>query len=150
MPVAQPAFQGRHVETKVIGIVFDQIDMGQHYSAIHAYLGLREGAIRYGYDLLMLLKPQPEWAAEQYAFQFLDRRSDGFIFVAPLDRHAVMSTRIYQSRHKDPLADVFVRLFSEVGSRWISVDEHFEIVTSKAIFRTASLISNWSRTSART
>jgi len=37
-----------------------------------------------GYDVLMLLRSDPDWAVERSEVQFLDRRSDGIIFASPI------------------------------------------------------------------
>lgn len=99
VPVASP-LQNRHVETRVIGVVFDQVDVSQDGIGLMIYQGLREGAIRHGYDLLMILRPAPDWAPDREEIQFLDRRSDGFIFVAPLRRHAVLEALV---QHEVPV-----------------------------------------------
>jgi LacI family transcriptional regulator len=89
-PVAQPASQLRHVETNVIGVTFDQIDALQDDLGLRVLKGLREGAARHGYDLLLMLRPAPDWAPDREEVRFLDRRSDGYIFVAPLERQGVL------------------------------------------------------------
>lgn len=93
-PVSQPASQRYHVETKVIGVNFDQVVLGHDYLAMHAYQGLSEAATRHGYDLLMMLRPLPDWAPDREEVQFLDRRSDGFIFVAPVKRRTLLDTLV--------------------------------------------------------
>ena len=99
-PVAQPASQQRHVETKVIGVTFDQIDALQDQLGLIILQGLREGAARHGYDLLLMLRPAPDWAPNREEVLFLDRRSDGFIFVAPLHRHKVLRALV---KHRIPV-----------------------------------------------
>jgi len=95
-PVAQPASQQRHVETKVIGVSFDQIDALQDQMGLLILQGLREGAVKHGYDLLLMLRPPPDWAPGREEVLFLDRRSDGFIFVAPLHRTKVLRALVKQ------------------------------------------------------
>ena len=95
VPVASPASQRRHVETRIIGLVFDQVEMHGGLGA-SLYEGLRLGAMRRGYDLLMLLRSGPEWAPDREEVQFLDRRSDGFIFVAPIRRQRVLQALVEQ------------------------------------------------------
>ena len=94
MPIAQLGSQRHHVETRVIGISIDQVVLGQDYSAMHIYRGLSKAAARHGFDLLMMLQPLPEWAPNIEEVQFLDRRNDGFIFVAPLKRRKVLQVLI--------------------------------------------------------
>src|SRR5690606_7094139 len=39
-------------------------------------------------------RTRPEWMAEQKEMQFLDRRSDGLIFIAPIDPRKVLETLV--------------------------------------------------------
>jgi len=62
MPV-RPSLQNRHVQTKVIALALD--DPGKAIWAFHSgtYSGVCEGALRHGYDLLTILRPDPDWAS---------------------------------------------------------------------------------------
>lgn len=89
-PVIQPASQRYHAQTRIIGVNFDQVTLGKDYLAMHVFSGMREAAERYGYDLLLMHKHLPDWAPDREEIRFLDRRSDGFIFVAPIGRRKVI------------------------------------------------------------
>lgn len=118
-PVAQPSSQKYHIETRVIGITFDQVTLGQDYLAMHAYLGLSEAATWHGYDLLMMHRALPDWAPDREEVQFLDRRSDGFIFVAPVNRHRVLETLV---DNKIPVV-VCCGADAPDGAGWVINDE---------------------------
>lgn len=125
-PVSQPASQRHHVETKVVGINFDQVTLGEDYLAMHLYSGLSQAASCHGYDLLMMHRPLPHWAPDREEVQFLDRRSDGFIFVAPTGRRRVMEALIKQN------IPVVVCCGSDVpdGAGWIVNDEMHNMRTA--------------------
>jgi DNA-binding LacI/PurR family transcriptional regulator len=89
------AMQNRHVRTGVIGLVFDQIFSMKSVVGANTFDGLREAAFAYDYDLL-LLRSRPESSFEQQKQQFLDRRSDGFVFVTPRQREEVLECLVRQ------------------------------------------------------
>lgn len=93
VPVASP-MQNRHVETRVIGVVFDEVDAATDFWGLMTLRGLRQGALEHGYDLLLMLRPSPDWAVGREEAQFLDRRSDGIVFVAPVERHKVLAALV--------------------------------------------------------
>jgi len=86
--------QSRHVQTHVIGVVFDEIDAATDFWGLMTLRGLREGALQFGYDLLLMLRPAPQWAEGREETQYLDRRSDGLIFVAPNNRHDLLASLV--------------------------------------------------------
>jgi len=86
--------QSRHVATRVIGVVFDEVDAAADFWGLMTLRGLRQGALRHGYDLLLMLRPTPEWAIGREEAQFLDRRTDGLIVVAPDRRDAVFESLV--------------------------------------------------------
>ena len=90
VPIAQPASQRRHIETRIIGIVLDQFDIDESALGLSTFRGLREGAVEHNYDLLTLCRNEPNWMLGGEELQFLDRRCDGFIFVGPYKRRAVL------------------------------------------------------------
>lgn len=90
LPVAAPQSQAQPMATRIIGVVFDDLDEVLDYVGAQAYLGLREGARYHGYDLLTILRENPEWAGERDEVRFMDRRSDGIIFVNPRQRQKVI------------------------------------------------------------
>lgn len=92
-PVAQPAMQSRHVETRIIGLIFDNIEPEDYWGSL-TFRGLRDAAKTHGYDLLTILRAPERWMLDREELNFLDRRSDGFIFIVPKDRYGVMETLV--------------------------------------------------------
>lgn len=103
MPVAQPMVHNRHIETGVIGLVFDGAPMESAWG-MPTFWGMREAAIEYDYDLLTLLKVRPDWMMDQEELQFLDRRTDGIIFITPQDRYQTLEAL---GKHRLPVAACF-------------------------------------------
>lgn len=98
-PVAPPTRQNIHIETRIIGILFDSVDFEDTWGA-PIYRGMRNGARQAGYDLLTLLRPATDWRVDQDELRFFNRRSDGFVFVVPQDRRHVLET---MCRHQVPV-----------------------------------------------
>jgi len=93
VPVAQPVTQSRNFETRVIGLHF----VGTHFEGVWGqptFFGFREAAQRLDYDLLVHTRTRPEWMADQQEMQFLDRRSDGLIFISPVDQRQLLETLV--------------------------------------------------------
>lgn len=86
LPLSRPTTHRHKNKTYVISIAFDQLDEVRDYVGSQIYLGLREGALHHGYDLLTLLRKGPEWAGRRDEVRFLDGRSDGVILVNPYRR----------------------------------------------------------------
>lgn len=103
VPVAGPATQKRHVETRVLGLVFDGTPLDGLWG-LPTFWGMREAAIKHDYDLLTMLRVRPDWMVDQEELQFLDRRSDGFIFIAPEKRFETLETLV---EHKLPVVACF-------------------------------------------
>lgn len=77
------SFQNRHVETNTIGYVPHNLDMPHNMIDSVTYEGLCKEARVHGYDLLTMLRDEADWMANREVVRFLDRRSDGFIFLSP-------------------------------------------------------------------
>ncbi len=90
MPVPPPSRQRSHAPTRIIGLLFDYIELDDQWG-LRVYRGLRDGARETGYDLLSLVRDMPANLLDR-DISFLDRRSDGFIFVAPRDRQSALRT----------------------------------------------------------
>ena len=102
-PVAQPTIQSRHIRTNIIGMVFDHIDV-EDYWGTTTYCGLRDGAMERNFDLLTLLRARPDWMVDAEELSFLDRRSDGFIFILPRNRDAVLKVLV---EHRIPVVTCY-------------------------------------------
>jgi len=116
-PVAQPTIQSRHVRTNIIGMVFDHIDV-EDYWGTTTYCGLRDGAMERNFDLLTLLRARPDWMVDAEELSFLDRRSDGFIFILPRERDAVLKVLV---EHRIPVVTCYVRNVPE-GVSTVDID----------------------------
>ncbi len=75
--------QNRHVETKAIGLVPYHLMVSRYKLDSVTYEGVCQTASAEGYDLLVMLRNEAEWLANRHEMRFLDRRSDGFIFISP-------------------------------------------------------------------
>jgi LacI family transcriptional regulator len=104
VPVAQPTRQNRHIETRIIGLVFDGTAF-EGLWGLPTFLGLREAALQHGYDLLTILRQPPEWALDKTELYFLDRRTDGLIFIVPRGRNQVFRAL---RREKIPVVSCFI------------------------------------------
>ena len=103
-PVAPPSKQNRHVETRIIGLFFDCIDFEDVWGT-QTYRGMRDAARASHYDLLILLRPETDSVLPQEELRFLDRRSDGVIFVVPQNRESILETMVL---HRIPALTVSI------------------------------------------
>lgn len=97
VPVSQPGTQRRNKQTHTIGLVFDQLDEVRDYVGFESYVGLRDGARQFGYDLLILVRETPSWAQGREEVLFLDRRTDGIVFVNPFQRYGLMEKLVQEN-----------------------------------------------------
>lgn len=79
----RPAMQNRHIETNTIGLVPYDRNPSRNLIDSLTFEGLCEGASQHSYDLFIMLRGEAEWMANREEMRFLDRRSDGFIFISP-------------------------------------------------------------------
>ncbi len=114
------ALQNRHVPTRVFALSLGT--PRRVWWNIHAetYDGMCQSALEHGYDLLTLLRPDPDWALDRGEVQFLDRRSDGFVFASPVigASHATLETLV---RHKIPTIVCYRRDVPD-GVAWVDPD----------------------------
>jgi len=97
----RPSLQNRHNATRVLALPLDEpgkIGWGIHTGT---YMGMCQAAMVNNYDIMMLLRPDPEWAKERGQVQLLDRRSDGIVFASP---HIGESQSVFETlvRHDIP------------------------------------------------
>ncbi len=76
------ASQNRHIETRAIGVVPFHAVMTDNILDHLTNGGICEGARRHGYDVLIMLRDEADWMVNRQDVRFLDRRSDGFIFLS--------------------------------------------------------------------
>lgn len=102
IPVAQPPSQRRHIETRIIGLVYDHGDWEDY---LPTYKGLRDAALKHGYDLLTILRQPPPEGLSQNEVRFLDRRTDGLIFLVPEKRNETFQKLI---EHNIPVVSCYI------------------------------------------
>ena len=102
--------QNRHSSTNVLGVVFNHAMWA--YVGQETFRGMSERAKELDYDLLMILRAQPDWLNEGTEAQFLDRRCDGYIFVG--QPRPELSTILVD--HGIPV----VEAYSECGTQGVS------------------------------
>jgi len=116
----RPTLQNRHVETRVIAVPVDNPRKISWAINSGTYTGMCEAAMEHGYDVTMLLRPNPDWAADRSSVQLLDRRSDGIVFASPIIGETL---RTFESlaQHEIP-AVVCYRRDLPPGLAWVDPD----------------------------
>ncbi len=99
----RPALQNKHLATRVVGVVFDGVDSLKSFVGSHTFEGLRDEAMRRGFDLLLHAQPSGGALGREEA-TFLDRRTDGVIFISPRQRRALLEILV---RHGFPVVSCF-------------------------------------------
>jgi DNA-binding LacI/PurR family transcriptional regulator len=122
IPVQPPTVQNRRNETRIISLVFEHTDLTKHDIDLRTYDGIVEGARHHNYDLLTLLREQPEWTTEGDDVRFLDRRSDGFIFAVSMKGEWERALETV-SRHNIPAVTCYRRDVPE-DVAWADVDNY--------------------------
>jgi LacI family transcriptional regulator len=79
----RPVMQNRHIVTNTIGMVPYYRIPSRNIIDNQTFEGLCDGSFQHGYDLFIMLRGEAEWKANREELRFLDRRSDGFIFISP-------------------------------------------------------------------
>jgi len=105
----RPALQNKHLATRVVGVVFDGSDSVKSFVGSHTFEGLRDEALRRGFDLLLHAECNATHGAggdrmRRGEAAFLDRRSDGVIFISPRERRALLEVLV---RHAFPVVSCF-------------------------------------------
>ena len=116
----RPSLQNRHSQTRVIALPLDAPGKISFVINSGTYIGMCQAAMEKEYDVIMLLRPNPDWAKERGQVQLLDRRSDGIVFASPLVRESrdVFETLV---RHEIPTV-VCYRRDVPVGIGWVDPD----------------------------
>lgn len=114
-----PRFQNKHGATRVVGVVLDEVEGVKSFVGSHTFEGLRDEAMRRGFDLLLhagcgavgnapgnapggSARARAVLGREEAAF--LDRRSDGVIFISPRERRGVLEALV---QHGFPVVSCF-------------------------------------------
>lgn len=116
----QSAVQKHHVETNCIGLVPQHRDAFEKSFDTLTFNGLCKSASRHGYDLFVMLRGEAEWMANREELRFLDRRSDGFIFISGYTNEwtTALTTLV---QHEIPVVVCYRRDVPE-GVVWIDPD----------------------------
>jgi DNA-binding LacI/PurR family transcriptional regulator len=116
----QSAVQNRHVATRTLSLVLYHPDSAMPALDLQTYEGLCQGAAEHGYDLLTILRSQPDWFPDREELRFLDRRSDGAIFLSSMSGEWQSSFEALRSE-KIPAVVCYRRDVPE-GIAWIDAD----------------------------
>ena len=114
------AMQNRHVETHVIGLVPYYVSFPNNQLDALTYEGVCDAARSHGYDLLIMLRDEADWMANRQEVRFLDRRSDGFIFISPGIGEWSAALQALQ-KHEVPAVVCYRRDVPE-GVAWVDPD----------------------------
>ena len=120
LPVNPPAAQNRLVETRIVTLVPEHHDMSEHPLDLLTYKGVVESARSYGYNVLTMLREGRDPVLKSDAIRFVDRRSDGFIFIASREGKWRRALDIV-SQHGIPSVVCF-RSDAPEGVAWVDVD----------------------------
>ena len=116
----RPTLQNRQMETRLLAVpIMEPKNIGYAINS-GTFTGMCEAAMANGYDVMMMLRPDPDWAAERSEVQYLDRRSDGIVFASPLIGE---TARTFDAlvRHKIPTVVCYRRDVPE-GIAWVDPD----------------------------
>jgi len=103
VPVNPPSRQSSHTPTRIIGLFYEEVKLDEYWG-FQTSLGLHEGAIEHNYDLLTMLRTRSGELIGEEELRFLDRRSDGFIFLGPTGQAGVLRTLV---QHEIPVVTTF-------------------------------------------
>jgi DNA-binding LacI/PurR family transcriptional regulator len=123
LPV-QPVLQNRPVETRVLALALHDPRLARYDFHSQVYAGICETALRHDYDVLTVLRSEPDWAVNRAAVRLLDRRSDGILFL-PSDQD-ISPTLTALVDHQIPAVVCYKRDVPE-GVAWVDTDNHAAI-----------------------
>ena len=103
VPVTPPSKQRAHTPTRIIGLFYEEVKLDEYWG-FQTSRGLHEGAIEHNYDLLTMLRSRSNHVMGEEELRFLDRRSDGFIFLAPTGQEGVLRMLV---QHDIPVVTAF-------------------------------------------
>lgn len=114
------ALQNRHTPTRMIAVPVDDPNRLRWDISSGTYHGVCSAAMDLGYDIALLLRSDPDWAADRSEVQLLDGRTDGVIFASPMIGE---TERTYHAlvRHSIP-AVVCYRRDAPKGIAWVDPD----------------------------
>jgi DNA-binding LacI/PurR family transcriptional regulator len=123
LPV-RPALQNRVGETRVLALALHDPRLAIFEFHSQIYAGICEAALKNDYDVLTVLRADPDWAANRTAVRLLDRRSDGILFLPSEEDNT--STFEALVAHGIPTVACYQRDVPE-GIAWVDPDNHAAI-----------------------
>lgn len=118
----RPVMQNRQIKTDVLGMVPYYRNPSRSLVDTKTFEGLCDQASRSGYDLFVMLRGEAEWMANREELRFLDRRTDGFIFISPGEGEWKSALEALV-RHEIPVVVCFRRDVPE-GVVWVDPDNN--------------------------
>ena len=119
LPVNPPSVQNRPMETRIVTLVPEYRDATHLDLDLFTYEGIVEGARQHGYDILTMVRNEREQSLRLEKLRYLDRRSDGFIFVSAIGQWVRAFDIV--SQYKVPSV-VCYRRDTPPGVAWVDVD----------------------------
>ncbi|BCM90676.1 lactose operon repressor [Abditibacteriota bacterium] len=116
----RPVMQNRQIQTNTIGLVPYHRNPSRNLIDSLTFEGLCDSAGQNGHDLFIMLRAEAEWMANREELRFLDRRSDGFIFISP-GAHEWQTALETLVQHKIPAVVCYRRDVPE-GVAWVDPD----------------------------
>jgi len=116
----RPVMQNRHHQTNTIGMVPYFRNPSRNLIDSLTFEGLCDCASQNGHDLFIMLRGESEWMANREELRFLDRRSDGFIFISP-GAHEWQTALETLVQHKVPSVVCYRRDVPD-GVAWVDPD----------------------------
>jgi len=123
LPV-RPVLQNRSGETRVLALALHDPRLVRYDFHSQVYAGICEAALRHDYDVLTMLRSEPDWAVNRVAVRLLDRRSDG-ILILPTDEGNSATLRALV-QHGVPAVVCYQRDVPE-GIAWVDPDNESAI-----------------------
>ena len=119
LPVSPPSSQNRQIETRIVTLVPEYRDITHYDLDLFTYEGIVEGARRHGYDVLTMVRDDREKSLKREKLRYLDRRSDGFIFISAIGQWVRAFDIVAQ--HGIPAVACYRRDLPP-GVAWVDVD----------------------------
>ena len=123
------AVQNHHTRTNVVGVVPHSANLSGFQLDLQTFGGLCTRSGQYGFDVLLLQRGELEWMANRQELRFLDRRTDGFVFISPgaTEWHSVFEQL---AQHQIPVVACYRRDVPD-GIAWVDPDN--EAIIDQAV-----------------
>lgn len=123
LPV-RPVLQNRKGDTRVLAVALPEPHLVQFSFHSQIYAGIFETALKHDYDVLTVLRADPDWAVNRTAVRLLDHRSDGILFLPSDEDNASTLNALVQ--HGIPAVVCYTREVPD-GVAWVDPDNHAAI-----------------------